>query len=77
METARVLQALPDHYRTILLMRALQGLSLDETDERLGLELAATRSRLHRARMLARELLDGTGPGPESDSMPRDIFCAT
>jgi RNA polymerase sigma factor (sigma-70 family) len=63
MDIARVLKELPDHYRAILLMRDVEGLSLNETSERLGLELAATKSRLHRARILARELLDdGTGP---------------
>ncbi|MGV8942832.1 RNA polymerase sigma factor [Thermomonas sp.] len=68
MDIARVLQELPNHYRTILLMRDVEGLSLNETAEHLGLELAATKSRLHRARMLARELLDdGTGPGPKSE----------
>lgn len=66
MDIARVLKELPDHYRAILLMRDVEGLSLNETAERLGLELAATKSRLHRARMLARELLDG-GMCPQSD----------
>jgi RNA polymerase sigma factor (sigma-70 family) len=58
MDIARVLKELPEHYRAILLMRDVEGLSISETAERLGLELAATKSRLHRARMLARELLD-------------------
>lgn len=68
LDIARVFTQLPDHYRAILLMRDVEGLSLSESAERLGLELAATKSRLHRARMLARELLDdGMGMGPASD----------
>jgi RNA polymerase sigma factor (sigma-70 family) len=58
LDIARVLTQLPGHYRAILLMRDVEGLSLNETAERLGLELAATKSRLHRARKLSRELLD-------------------
>ena len=59
MDVGRVLAQLPSHYRAILLMRDVEGLSLNETAELLGLELAATKSRLHRARMLAREMLRG------------------
>lgn len=57
-EVSRALSLIPAHYREILLMRDVDGLSLEETREHLGLSLPATKSRLHRARMLARELLD-------------------
>lgn len=59
MDVSRVLAALPEHYREILIMRDVEGLSLRELSSALGLELAATKSRLHRARMVARDMLRG------------------
>lgn len=53
----RALSMLPEHYRDILLMRDVDGLSLNEISEQLGMSLTATKSRLHRARVLVRELL--------------------
>lgn len=57
-QISRTLAEIPAHYREILLMRDIEGLSLEETAEQLQLTLPATKSRLHRARMLARELLE-------------------
>lgn len=59
LDISRAMAVLPPHYRTILLMRDVDGLTLNETAEQLGLALAATKSRLHRARALMRELLAG------------------
>ncbi len=56
-EISRAMALLPQHYRTILLMRDVDGLTLNETASQLGLELAATKSRLHRARAVMRDLL--------------------
>jgi RNA polymerase sigma factor (sigma-70 family) len=56
-EIGRAMALLPPHYRDILLMRDVDGLTLNETAARLGLELAATKSRLHRARAVIRDLL--------------------
>ncbi len=56
-DIGRMLATLPPHYRTILLLRDIEGLPLEILAERLGLSLAATKSRLHRARLLAREVL--------------------
>jgi RNA polymerase sigma factor (sigma-70 family) len=58
-EIGRVLAALPMHYREILLMRDVDGLTLNEIADVLELSLPAVKSRLHRARMLARERLGG------------------
>lgn len=58
-DLAATLQSLPPHYREILLLRDLEGLSLAEIAARLGLGLEATKARLHRARALAREYLSG------------------
>ena len=57
-QISRTLALIPAHYRAILLMRDIDGLSLEETAAALQLTLSATKSRLHRARVLARELLD-------------------
>ncbi|MGD9584865.1 MAG: RNA polymerase sigma factor [Lysobacterales bacterium] len=56
-DIGRMLATLPPHYRTILLLRDIEGLPLEVMAERLGLSLAATKSRLHRARLLARDVL--------------------
>lgn len=58
LDVGRAMARLPAHYREILLLRDVEGLTLDETGRALGLELAATKSRLHRARMRMRELLE-------------------
>jgi RNA polymerase sigma-70 factor, ECF subfamily len=47
--------ALDRPYREVLVMRDLEGLSGDETCRALGLELAAMKTRLHRARGQLRE----------------------
>jgi len=56
-DVASALESLPHHYREIVLLRDLEGLSIAELGERLGLTPMATKARLHRARALAREYL--------------------
>lgn len=56
-DVASALKSLPYHYREIVLLRDLEGLSIAELSERLGLTTMATKARLHRARSLAREYL--------------------
>lgn len=68
LDLSRMLVALPSQYRTILLLRDVEGLSLEELSVRLELSLPATKSRLHRARMLARERLSS----PDSESREVD-----
>ena len=50
---------LPQPYREVLILRDLEGLSGEEACSALGLELAAMKSRLHRARAMMRESLSG------------------
>jgi RNA polymerase sigma-70 factor (ECF subfamily) len=50
--------ALPRPYREVVVMRDLEGLSGEETCQSLGLEPAAMKTRLHRARQQLRELLE-------------------
>jgi RNA polymerase sigma-70 factor (ECF subfamily) len=56
-------------YREVLIMRDLEGLSGEETCQALGLELAAMKTRLHRARTQLREelLRRGAWSGHEKD----------
>lgn len=56
-DLAAAMESLPAHYREIVLLRDLEGLSIQELAERLGLTREATKARLHRARSLAREYL--------------------
>lgn len=58
LEISKTLAQLPPHYREILLMRDIEGFSLEAIAERINMSLAATKSRLHRARLVAREMLD-------------------
>jgi RNA polymerase sigma factor (sigma-70 family) len=56
-DLAAALESLPAHYREIVLLRDLEGLTIEELSQRLGLTREATKARLHRARSLAREYL--------------------
>ena len=60
-DTRRIVRAaidqLPDSYRTVLVMRDIEGLSTDETAAALGLTANAVKIRLHRARMALRTLI--------------------
>lgn len=67
-DISRVMATLPPHYREILLMRDVDGLTLNEIGKQLGMELAAVKSRVHRARSLMRERLSPNTP----ISNPRD-----
>jgi RNA polymerase sigma-70 factor (ECF subfamily) len=53
----RAIDGLPDHYRAVLVLRDIEGLSSEETAEVVGESVAAVKSRLHRARMVLREEL--------------------
>lgn len=48
----KAIDALPAHYRTVLVLRLVEGLSTDETASCLGLGREAVKSRLHRSRKL-------------------------
>ncbi|WP_028103437.1 RNA polymerase sigma factor [Pseudoduganella violaceinigra] len=57
LELAQALESLPRDYLQIVLLRDFEELSIAEIAQALGLTAAATKSRLHRARALAREYL--------------------
>lgn len=56
-QVASMMAMMPPAFRAILLLRDVEGLSLEELSHTLDLSLPATKSRLHRARMLARTML--------------------
>ena len=56
------IEGLPMNYRTVLLMRDIEGLSGAETAEMLGVTTNAVKVRLHRARLALRQVLDAQMP---------------
>lgn len=52
------IERLPETYRTILVLRDVEGLSTDEAAEVLGVTPNAVKVRLHRAHQALRTLLD-------------------
>jgi len=53
-----LIDQLPGDYRTVLLLRDIEGLDTKETAELLGVTPNAAKIRLHRARLALRTLLD-------------------
>lgn len=51
------LAKLPKDYRLIFVLRDVDGLSNEETAEVMGMSLSATKSKLHRSRLLLRSAL--------------------
>lgn len=60
----QVMAQLPSLYREVYELRDVQGLAASEVATRLGITVAAVKSRLHRARALVRAGIDsGLGAG--------------
>jgi len=65
-----LIDRLPDAYRSIVLLRDVEEMSLEEIAEATGLSQSAIKSRLHRGRLILREALlpylsgEGTGRKP-------------
>lgn len=55
----RAIESLDEDQRVVLLMRDVKGLSGPEVAQQLGISLAAVKSRLHRARLEVRLLVQG------------------
>ncbi len=55
---AKTLDKLPDKYKTVFILKELEGRSIEEVSKILGLSVAAIKTRLHRSRMYLREMLD-------------------
>src|SRR5437868_12282875 len=56
-DLSRALESLPPQHREIILLRDFEELTISEIAARLGITREATKSRLHRARLLVREYL--------------------
>ncbi|RWC55033.1 RNA polymerase sigma factor [Mesorhizobium sp.] len=54
----RATDGLPDVYRTVFMARVIEGLSIEETADLLGVRPQTVKTRLHRARALVRKALD-------------------
>ena len=57
LDVAAALQSLPDHYRTVIVLRDVEERTVGEIAAALGLTREAVKARLHRARGLVREYL--------------------
>jgi len=66
----RGLARLPEHYRSVLVMREISGLSYQEIAQTLELDLGTVKSRLARARGELRKILreDGTFFAPDASN---------
>jgi RNA polymerase sigma-70 factor (ECF subfamily) len=71
----RAIDSLPEHFRTVFVLRQVQELSIEETAQCLDIEPATVKTRLHRARaLLRRQLLaevEPTGHGALPFEAPR------
>ena len=56
-DLAAALESLPAHYLEVVLLRDFEELTIVEIGERLGEQVGAVKSRLHRARELVREYM--------------------
>lgn len=54
----RAVDGLPPAYRSVLLLRQVEGLDTQETATALGIQADAVKTRLHRARTMLKSLLD-------------------
>jgi len=54
----RSIEKLPEIYRTVLVLRDIEGLDTEETARMLGTATGVIKTRLHRARQALRALLD-------------------
>lgn len=64
------IDALPEAFRVVFVMRDVEELSIEETAKFLGLRPATVKTRLHRARRLLRESLDGRLASALKDTFP-------
>ena len=57
LDVAAAFEALPPHYRDVVLMRDVKEMTVDEIADALGASRQTVKARLHRARALMREYL--------------------
>lgn len=66
----RAIDALPEAFRPVLILRDIQELSVEQTAETLGIRPETVKTRLYRARRLMRKSLDATLADALRDSFP-------
>jgi RNA polymerase sigma-70 factor, ECF subfamily len=54
----QAIDALPEGFRTVLVARVVEGMSIEETADLLGLRPETVKTRLHRARTMVKEALE-------------------
>ncbi|HTV34044.1 MAG TPA: RNA polymerase sigma factor [Methylocella sp.] len=54
----QAIDTLPEIFRIVFMTRVIEGMSVEETAELLGIQPETVKTRLHRARLLIREELD-------------------
>ena len=70
---SRNIQGLPASFRTVFVLRDVEGLSTEETAEALQLSVPAVKSRLLRARLQLRERLNRYFKRKRTASPSRDL----
>lgn len=55
---SEAIEALPESYRNVLLLRDIEDLDTEETARAMGISPGAVKTRLHRARQALRGLLE-------------------
>jgi RNA polymerase sigma-70 factor (ECF subfamily) len=68
----RAVDTLPDDFRTVFVLRDVEGLSIEETAEQLGILPQTIKTRLHRARRLMRLAIQKELGGALDDLFPFD-----
>ncbi len=58
------IESLPEDYRTVVVLRDVEGLSMHEIAETTGLSVASVKVRAHRARLMLRKRLGAYLSGP-------------
>ncbi len=61
LDLIQAILSLPDHFRDIILLRDVKGMTVKEIADQSGETQDSIKSRLHRARLLVRENLKQTG----------------
>lgn len=65
----RAIEALPENYRSVFVLRVVEGLDVNETAAALGIGTEAVKTRLHRGRALLRKELER-----RAGIVARDLF---
>lgn len=65
-EVRRMIDRLPESYRTVLLLRDIEEVDTEEAARLLGVSVGVVKTRLHRARQALRTLLDPVIRGDEA-----------